>query len=423
MKDKVESRHSSIMVNLPIIWGSLAAGVIFAFLGWSYPAGVLFFMFVLGMAARLWGKASAHRVYLRVYSSRKGMFPGEEADFEIEVKNDKFLPIVWLDVFCPLSKELSLVPEESRIPDEWEKIILQDEGASEELVGEKHFSLFLWHESTAYSSKWKAERRGIYSTEGWRLITGDGFGLIQTEKRIPEEDIQSFSVYPKIVPVTVEPFMRNRWNSETGTKGLIQDPTLIRSSREYMPGDPAKNINWRLAARGLPLSVNVYEDILPKGVHFIFDGESFSGPEKHASEMEDALSIIASEIIALCGKNIRCGLSMSKGERKMELNRFIQEELYGMLQMLAAYLPEKDIKNNEESLILQQKSVFDEIPITERGSEIGRFYYIAYNAEHIDEESLIHRLGQERTSVLFYEESVPYRDYETLCMKQLKEGK
>ncbi|MBQ4340223.1 MAG: DUF58 domain-containing protein [Firmicutes bacterium] len=422
MKDKVESRHSGWLVSLSVAWGCLGAGVIFAFLGWIYPAGVLIFMFVLGMTARLWGKASSQKIYLKVSGGSKGMFPGEELSFDIEVKNDKILPVVWLDVFCPLSKELCIVPEESRAPDEWEKVILKEEGASEESVGEKHFPLLLWHESIAYSSKWTAQKRGVYSTEGWRLRTGDGFGLMQTERRISEEDICSFSVYPAIVPVTPEPFLRNRWTSDTGTKGIMKDPTLIRSSRGYTAGDPAKSINWRLTARGLPLSVNVYEDILPKSVHFVFDGESFSGPDKHKQEMEEALSILASEIIALCGKHIRCGLSLSRGERHQPLNRFGEEEPYGMLQMLAAYLPEQDIRSEEGSKIIKQNSVFDEAPVLAKISEAGRFYYITYDGSKLEDQGFIYKLGPDTATVLSYREVSNYTGFETLCLKDLKEG-
>ena len=79
----------------------------------------------------------------------------------------------------------------------------------------------------------------------------------------------------------------------------MEDLTVIRSTRNYMTTDSLKHINWRLAARGLPLSVNVYEDILPKNVHFLLDGESFGGNVPHWEELEETLSILASEFVLL----------------------------------------------------------------------------------------------------------------------------
>ena len=158
--------------------------------------------------------------------------------------------------------------------------------------------------------------------EGWRLHTGDGFGLGQIERKIAENEGQKFAVYPKLVRIKPDLFLRNLWNADTGARGVMEDPTVIRSTRDYMTTDSLKHINWRLAARGLPLSVNVYEDILPRNIHFLFDGESFGGPESHLDEMEEALSILGSEIVRLRELQVQCGLSLSRGAGTPAVNIF-----------------------------------------------------------------------------------------------------
>ena len=186
MKDNPIRFSRSIHLASPAVLGALAlAAVVCAFFGQWGLAAALMFVFLLAGGARLWAWLSIRRVEVRVRSAVQGLFPGEEAAFDIEIRNNKFLPLVWLELFFPLSKSLCLVPEESRQPDDWEISSLQEEGSSCQLVGEKRFSFFLWYETLRFSSRWTAQRRGIYSTEYWSIRTGDGFGLCQAQRRLP----------------------------------------------------------------------------------------------------------------------------------------------------------------------------------------------------------------------------------------------
>ena len=209
----------------------------------------------------------------------------------------KVFPVVWLELTFPLAKNLCLVPEESRKPDEAEQALLEEGHFSSELLGELRLPMLLWYEGRQVSTSWTARCRGVYSMAGWRIRTGDGFGLTQVERGFPPEDVRTFYVYPRLTDVQPDLFLRSLWNADTGTRGVMEDPTVIRSTRDYMTTDSLKRINWRLTARGLPMTVNIYEDILPKSVHFLFDGESYSGPAPHPEELEDALSILALSLI------------------------------------------------------------------------------------------------------------------------------
>ena len=350
------------------------------------------------------------------------MFPGDETTVNIEVHNGKFLPVIWMEVFFPLAKNLCLIPEETRKPDNWEQVSLRDENASVELVGEKRFSFFLWYETALFSVKWTAKRRGVYSTRGWRLRTGDGFGLAQIEQPIDEKDVQQFLVYPQLIPVSPELFLRNLWTADTGFRGVIEDPTVIRSTRNYMSGDPMKQINWRLAARGLPLTVNIYEDILPKSVHFIFDGESFNGPEPHREELEESLSILASEAVRLSQEQVRCGLTLPAGSGSPARNVFAAENPVALLQLLAAYEWSLPIKTEETSNPIFLPSKYDETPVYDAAMRTGRFYYIAYDTAHLADCRLLRHLGPNRVTLLTYTPCTPYASFETLCLQQLREG-
>ena len=421
MKRNTTFSRSSLLVSLPVLAILLLCCVLAAFFGQGRLAFVLMFAFLLAGASRLWAVLAARKVSVTVTGTVRGMFPGEDAQLELSVHNGKFLPLVWLELYFPLARNLCLTPEESRKPDDWEASGLEEARASTQLVGEKRCSFLLWYETTQLRLRWHANRRGVYSSAGWRLRTGDGFGLTQIECSLPEEEARTFAVYPKLVQVKPDLFLRNLWNADTGTRGVMEDITVIRSSRDYQTSDSLKHINWRLTARGLPLTVNVYEDILPKSAHFLFDGESFSGPEPHLEEMEEALSILASELVRLESAQVRCSLSLCRGAQGREASYFdaSTEEL---LRALAGYNP-LDVKMGADGVILPQQPVFDTAPLFDTSHGVGRFYYLAYSTASLADRALLRRLDPGCTSVLTYEEPEPFGEYETLCLTHLKEVK
>ena len=422
MRDKLVLSRSSFLVSVPVIVIALLIGTICAFFGLTDPAAALIFLALTAGGARAWAFASAGHISIRVSSKLRGLFPGEEIAFDIEVHNNKFLPVLWLDLFCPLARNLCMVPEHCRQPDNWEAVQLQEDDFSVELAGEKRFSPFLWYEKVRFTSRWQARCRGVYSMSGWRLRTGDGLGLTQVDRPILPEDVCRFAVYPKLIPVSPDLFLRNLWNADTGSRGVMEDPTVIRSTRDYMSTDPFKRINWRMLARGLPLTVNVFEDITPKSVHFIFDGESFSGPPAHLEEMEDALSILASEIVRLNERQVHCGLSLCRGKDTPPVNRFSCESPFPLLEAMAAYSPMPHYWDGDAAAYVPQPPRFDAMPIYESTHSTGRFYYVAYDTSRLDQQELLRRLDHTRVSILTYADAAPFGPFETVCLRRLKEG-
>lgn len=425
MKNKPSLDHSSLLVSLPALAILLLGCVLAAFWGQWQTALVLMFLFLLAGVSRLWAVLSARGLSVAVSGAVRGMFPGEDARLELTIRNGKFLPVVWLELFFPLSRSLCMTPEGSRKPDDWELSGLKDAHASTQLVGSKRCPLLLWYETARLEVRWHAVRRGIYSGEVWRLRTGDGFGLTQVDVPLPEQAACTFAVYPQLVEVRSDLFLRNLWNADTGTRGVMEDPTVIRSTRAYMSTDSLKHINWRLTARGFPLSVNVYEDILPKSVHFILDGESFSGSDPHPAELEETLSILASELVRLEWAQVRCGVSLCSGMGGEAVNLFAASSTTeDLLCALAAYEPAAPVSSEENGRILDQQPVFDLVPLVQAVQSVGRFYYIAYDTDRLPARSLLTRfLDHTRTSILTYRDTAPFGEYETVCLCSLKEDR
>ena len=413
-------RCSSLTTPLALL-AELLLGLLAAFFGQWALGGVLLLVCLLCAFSRLWAFLSMKGVSITVLSPIRGLFPGDEAQFDLEIHNEKFLPLVWLNLYFPLSKTLCMTPEHSRVPDSWEISTLEEEGFSATRVGEERLSFFLWYEARHLSSRWIAHRRGIYSMAGWQLHSGDGFGLTQVTRPIAQADVRQFAVYPSLVSVSPDLFLRNLWNAESGSRGVMEDPTIIRSTRDYQASDSLKHINWRLRARGLPLTVNLYEDILPKGVHFLLDGESFAQQEE---ALEEALSILASELVHLEEHQVRCGLSICRSGAGGAVNYFgghtCTEEL---LCALAAYQLLPSVWDSEREKQVRQPTVFDAGPLYEASQGIGRFYYIVYDVTRLPEQPLLRRLDHTCLSLLPYLDTGRFGEFETVCLRRLKEGR
>ena len=418
MGERMEYSRSSSLVSLPILAVCLVLAALAAFAGQGTLAAILLFLSALGGTARLWATASAKGITLQLLTRPKGLFPGESMTLTCEVQNNKWLPVVWPELFFPLEKNLCLVPEATRAPDEWEIVHLKEQNASIEQVGETNLPMLLWYRKVRFTTRWTARRRGVYSTACWRVRTGDGLGLALVERAIPKEQVHQLVVYPRLVPVSPSLFLNNHWNADTGSRGMMEDPTIIRSTRDYMTTDPVRQINWRLAARAQPLAINVYEQILPRSVHFILDGNSFFEQDE---ALEETLSILASECVRLHQAQVRCGLSLAEGTSGPAVNLFAAESPFVLLRALAAYQPAAPVWNEENSRHIAPPPVFARGPILAAAQHTGRFYYICHHTDALQHQTLPLQLGTANLTLLTWQECAPYGGFATVCLDKLRE--
>ena len=399
--NRLVGSRSSFLVYWPVIlflFGAMIAGFLMRL---GILAFLLLVFFLLALVCRLWIWQSGRKIELKMTGEFDGLYPGQEGRILFQVTNNKLLPVFRADFFYPLSVSQCLTPEETRPSMEWEKTALQEMGACTETVGETRLSYLSWYESRTIQVTWTARRRGIYSTRGWSFRTGDGFGLGQSEQKPDRKYQRDLAVFPERIPVDSAFFMKNAWNSDTGTRGILEDHTVIRSVRDYMPGDNVKQINWRLTARGLPLSVNVYEEILPQNALFLFDGESFAGPVPHPEEMEEALSIAGSAAAALAEQGISCGLCLSKGAYSAKYaNTPVGAGLSEVLWAMAAYVPKKPV-TDEENKVIRQAPEFDRAFAAQEQQTAGRCYYFTYDPD-LSDAALLAMLGEGKTVVLSF---------------------
>jgi len=302
------SKGSSLLVSVwaLCLWALLA--VVSAAAGYAVLAGLFIFFLLLFSFVRYWSARAMDGVSLEVHCTERCIFPGMETRLEYKIKNDKLLPLAWLELSQQAPEKNCLTPDDS-----FEAYVYQKDTADkvvEVSAYKRAFSLVMGYESMSLSSTWKARCRGIYRPEELLLRSGDGFGLSQEEKYYPAELLPELVVYPRKLAVDAEILLRQDWDKSYGALGYMEDTSVLRGVRPYNSSDSWKRINWRLAARQpSQLDVNFYETVQPASVLFVLDGESYC---KDNEALEQCLEIMASLITELCLKSVSCGLCLSK---------------------------------------------------------------------------------------------------------------
>ena len=106
-------RASSILVSLPAVALWLILCVAAAVGDLLVLSAAFAFLFLLSGAAFLWGARSIRHVTLEVDCSRTRLYPDMETTFSYTVKNDKLLPLIWLELSQGIPERDCLTPDET----------------------------------------------------------------------------------------------------------------------------------------------------------------------------------------------------------------------------------------------------------------------------------------------------------------------
>jgi uncharacterized protein (DUF58 family) len=101
-------------------------------------------------------------------------------------------------------------------------------------------------------------KRGLFLFGPVNIKTGDPFGFFHTDIVLEEQN--QLLVYPRILPLeelgipSRHPFgdllVRRHW---------FEDPVQVMTTRDYVSGDPLKNIHWKATARLQQMQSRVFE--------------------------------------------------------------------------------------------------------------------------------------------------------------------
>ncbi|MGH8980168.1 MAG: DUF58 domain-containing protein [Acidimicrobiales bacterium] len=203
-----------------------------------------------------WGRWSLAGVrYSRTLGQRRALF-GEHVTMEVELVNDKLLPLTWVHV-------------EEEVPPH-----LPIEGGTVGAEGWRTELRFVVpmrpYQRVRRRLTVVAAQRGEHTFGPTTIRSGSPLGT--HERSVEIRNQTSLLVYPKVfalsaplVPSSV-PIGEHR-----ARRSLAVDPTRVLGVRPYQTGDPTRHIDWRATARSADLLVRVHEPATSLGTAVFVD--------------------------------------------------------------------------------------------------------------------------------------------------------
>lgn len=188
----------------------------------------------------------------------------------------------------------------------------------------------------------KAERRGLYPFQGFRLTTRFPFGLFEKSMTVPSAG--SIVIYPRLGKVQLGALSLERLDPRWPNRDSILHPRRgeedFHALREYRLGDNPKWIHWRSSARQGKLMVKELERTPSRKAALLLDTFIPEGSgEAEMERLEWALRFVAS----LAQQLIQKGYQLFFAAYTPELQRFSVEggsgELHGLYRALALLEP------------------------------------------------------------------------------------
>lgn len=309
--------NSSLFASLPGLILLLGAVIAAAYFGAMLIAAFLLLIFLLCASACLWSRGVLDKASVSIDDGQTACHAGDTLPITLRLRSRSFFPLIWLDVTLPFG-ETPILRSEADAPDQTYTFV-----TGKQFYGlRERFVWLLWQQEIACEESLLALRRGVVTIDQAYLQAGDGLGMAAAYRYAQLDRAIRLLVYPRIVRVDVNPFLRLITDAEAGARGQTEDITLLKSSRPYQHGDSMKRINWRYLAMTGRMEVNQYETITPGCITFVIDLLSFrylevyttASDQKetrialHEKELEQMLSLVASLIRALHERGQRFAL-------------------------------------------------------------------------------------------------------------------
>ena len=279
-----------------------------------------------GGAARVWARLALRDVVYSREILEHRAFVGERVPLTLRIANNKLLPVPWIEV-------------RERLPD-----------AAPLVVGRTSPSgspgyVYLTRTTALRSGdylEWPLElhavTRGYHRMGPARLRSGDLFGLFESEETAGGAEM--LIVYPRTYPLpdlgltSARPFGEQR-----GGPRIFPDPVRVVGVRDYVPGDPLKQIDWNATASAGRLQSRLYEPSREHAVVVALDvmtlGHTWEGTDpvllergvtvaasilREAFEARAAIGLISNGALPQADRAVRLGA----GRRPDQLARVLE---------------------------------------------------------------------------------------------------
>jgi uncharacterized protein (DUF58 family) len=243
--------------------------------------------------------------YRRSLGAARAEF-GERVVLELELVNDKLLPLSWLELE-------DTVPAALPIEGATVHGAAVHGGTVHGGTGARSATLVQIRPLLPYQRVRRrvtvcCERRGEHVFGPGRLTSGDPLGW--RRRSTPAPGSQRLIVYPKVL--ALEPgrlLSRVLLGELRSRRELLEDPSRAAGVRPYRPGDPLRRVDWRASARSSGLLVREFDPTVAWRVALFVDlavpGRRFF---EASSELEFTISLAASLLAELDRRAIPAGL-------------------------------------------------------------------------------------------------------------------
>lgn len=236
----------------------------------------------IGVLAQSWRRFGLHQVAYQRQFSEQRLFPGEQTVLRMQLINRKLLPLPWLGISEEFSSGLRPVHDSER------------HSSVRRFAVRQSFTLGPF-ERVERDLPLMAVRRGCYVFSAVAATAGDPFGLYRADGMLGSRE--EVLVYPAFLEDWQYQVTAQQPFGEVGTSRPVWlDPTRPAGVRDYVSGDPLRQLHWRATARLGRLQTRRYDPSAAVQLMIVLDvntsEQSWRGVD-HAV-LEHAISVAAS---------------------------------------------------------------------------------------------------------------------------------
>ncbi len=271
-------------------------------------ANFLITLLVVQIVWTLLVRWSMKRITCHRKFSRPTAFEGESGELVEVVRNDGPVVIPWLRVESFISSGIRLGRQENM-------------QINSDTFYRSCFTL-MPYQQVRRRHYVKFMRRGAYDLGNASLGVGDLLGWTRFFK---EQQLSCpVTVYPKILDTDELPFPLSEMLGQLATKRqLLSDPFLVRSIREYQPGDLIRDIHWQATARTQELQVKVHDNTVSPRLLVVLNAQS-SDDQWDNYVREDFAPLLEEEIrltASMCVHGLRAGIAAGFAANMPRVNK------------------------------------------------------------------------------------------------------
>jgi uncharacterized protein (DUF58 family) len=203
-------------------------------------------LFGVAVVSWLWNQLSFFGLYYDRRLSETRAFLGETIELTLEVRNQKLLPLTWLEILDLFPVDLSVeggevVPNRASNLGEFRTFWMP--GAFQGL--RRRFTV-------------SCDERGYHSYGPATISTGDGFGFFSRRAVKTKQD--HLIVYPRLYSVAeLRLPAKNPFGERAARDRLFEDPLRTMGIREWQPADGLRRVHWKATARHQRMLSRIYE--------------------------------------------------------------------------------------------------------------------------------------------------------------------